>query len=70
MDYKMRDIPEETHMRFKLLCVRNRISMNRKLIELMEQAVEEAAAELEYDAPSIGKSIADAVKKGPVKDAE
>ena len=38
----VRKVPEDLHLQFKLLCTRNRISMNKSLIELMRQAVEKA----------------------------
>ena len=65
---RLRDIPDELHTRFKMMCVRDGITMNDRILRLMSEAVEEGAAQLGYDAPSLGKSIADAVKKGPVKD--
>ena len=38
---KIRDIPDDLHMAFKLKCVRNNISMNKCLINLMKKYVEE-----------------------------
>ena len=38
---KIRDIPDDLHMAFKIKCVKNSISMNSCLIELMKKYVEE-----------------------------
>lgn len=38
---KIRDIPNDLHMAFKLKCVRNNISMNKCLLDLMKKYVEE-----------------------------
>lgn len=40
MELRVRDVPEGLHERFKILCVRERISMNKKMLELIRQAVE------------------------------
>jgi plasmid stability protein len=33
----VRDVPDDLHVEFKLLCVRKGISMNRRIIELIRE---------------------------------
>ena len=33
----VRDVPDDLHIEFKLLCVKREISMNRRIIELMRE---------------------------------
>ena len=40
MELRIRDIPEDLHERFKILCIREKISMNKAIIELMQHAVD------------------------------
>jgi hypothetical protein len=42
MEMRVYNVPERVHREFKLLCVRESKSMNAKLIELMEKAIEES----------------------------
>ena len=42
MDMRIRDIDPELHRRFRILCAMESKSQNRKLKELIEQAVEKA----------------------------
>ena len=36
----LRDVPKDLHLRFKLLCVEEGISMNKQVIELIMRHVE------------------------------
>ena len=40
MEMRIRDIPEELHIQFKIMCAEKRISMNKLMIQLMREAVE------------------------------
>jgi len=40
MELRVYNIPEVLHQQFKILCVRERITMNQKIIDLMREAVE------------------------------
>ena len=43
MEIKIRDIPDDLHRAFRLLCVGQGVSMNQALLELMRRAVAEKA---------------------------
>ena len=45
--YRLRDIPDELHTRFKMMCVRDSITINDRILQLMKIAVEESANDLE-----------------------
>jgi len=36
----IRDIPDDLHKAFKLLCVKQGVSMNKKIIQLIKKVVE------------------------------
>ena len=40
MTMQVRAIPDELHRKFKMLCAEQAIHMNKKVVELMRQAVE------------------------------
>ena len=40
-DMRIREIPDDLHLRFKLLCVKKNISMNKYLIQMIKKEVEE-----------------------------
>lgn len=42
MDLRIRQIPEDLHLKFKLLCVQEKISMNQKVIAMIRQEIERA----------------------------
>ena len=39
-DIRIKEVPDEVHLKFKLLCVKKKITMNQYFITLMEKAVE------------------------------
>jgi plasmid stability protein len=39
-EMRIRNIPENLHKRFKMLCVDERVSINEKIIQLVKEAVE------------------------------
>lgn len=39
-DMRIREVPDELHLKFKLLCVKKKISMNDYLIKMMEKEIE------------------------------
>ena len=42
---RIRQVPDDLYMKFKLPCVKKKISMNKMLIRLMQGAVEKAERE-------------------------
>ena len=40
MEMRIRDIPDELHVQFKVMCAEKRISMNKLIIQLIREAVE------------------------------
>ncbi len=40
MELRIREVPDELHLKFKLLCVKKKISMNDYLIKMMEKEIE------------------------------
>jgi len=42
MDTKIRNLPDEIHHKFKVLCAIRRISINQATIDLIKKEVEEA----------------------------
>ena len=42
MDVRIREVPDDLHMEFKLLCVKQKISMNQKLIAMIREEVKKA----------------------------
>ena len=57
MDMKIRNVPKEIHREFKLQCVKEGVSMNGKLIALIEQTVNRHAKEV----ASLPRGTAEAV---------
>ncbi len=45
MEFRIRNIPSELYKRFKILCVQEEKTVNQKLIELMQEAVEKGKPE-------------------------
>ena len=41
MELRVRNVPDELHLRIKLLAVTQRKTVNEKIIELLQKAVEE-----------------------------
>ena len=41
MEMRIRDIPDELHLKFKLMCTVKKISMNKYVQQLIEKEVEE-----------------------------
>ncbi len=39
-DMRIREVPDELHLKFKLLCVKKKISMNKQLIKMMKKEIE------------------------------
>ena len=39
-DMRIREVPDELHRKFKLLCVKKNISMNKYLIQMIKKEVE------------------------------
>ena len=39
-DMRIREVPDELHLKFKLLCVKKKITMNNYLLKLVEKEVE------------------------------
>jgi len=37
---RIREVPDELHQKFKLLCVKKNISMNKHLIQMIKKEVE------------------------------
>lgn len=42
----VRDVPAELHARFKALCAANRMTMRKKILELVAQAIKEDSNEV------------------------
>lgn len=42
MEVRIRELPNDLHREFKLLCVSEGVTINDKLIELIEEAVRKA----------------------------
>ena len=40
MEIRIKDLSADLHARFKILCVREHITMNTKLIQIIQEAVE------------------------------
>ena len=40
-DMRIREVPDDLHLKFKLLCVKKKISMNQYLIQMIKKEVEE-----------------------------
>ena len=45
MEMRIRDIPDELHLKFKLICTAKRVSMNEYIIRLIEKEVEKRERE-------------------------
>ena len=39
-EMRIREVPDELHLKFKLLCVKKNISMNKYLIQMIKKEVE------------------------------
>jgi hypothetical protein len=39
-DMRIKEVPDELHLKFKLLCVKKKITMNNYLLKLLEEEVE------------------------------
>jgi len=37
---RIKNIPEDLHKRFRILCIQESVSLNEKIIQLMKEAVE------------------------------
>jgi signal transduction histidine kinase len=57
MNVLIRDVPADVHKHFKLLCVHQDISMNKKLLELMHREIEESEDERRQIAQAMSKGL-------------
>lgn len=39
-DMRIKEVPDELHYQFKLLCVKKKITMNKYLIRMLEKEIE------------------------------
>ncbi len=44
-EMRIRNIPEQLHKQFRILCIRDGVSINDLIIRLMKEAVEKAGLE-------------------------